>query len=134
MSRAGTYVRGSSPGIPPIEYPLKSDQIEKLDEPLNVLKKVPSNFVSVFDTCYFYNHMAGTAEVATYRIMEQLVQHLVGSMHLTYPPLCPHEKVSDREEDIWVEMPPLSIEKVVMQAHDMGFGEPLAFLDSLPEE
>jgi hypothetical protein len=134
MSRAGTYVRGSSPWIPPLEYPLNSEQITKLVEPLDVLKKVPSKFVPVFDTCYFYNNAAGTAEVATYQIMEQLVQHLVGSMHLTYPPLCRQEKVSDREEDIWVEMPPLSIEKVVMQARDMGFGEPLAFLDPLPEE
>lgn len=34
-----------------------------------------------------------------------------------------------REKDIWVEMPPLSTEKVVMQARDMGFGESLAFLE-----
>jgi hypothetical protein len=95
---------------------------------------VPLHSVPVFDTHYFYNHAAGTAEVATYQIMEQLVQQLVGSMHLTYLPFCQQEKVSGREEDIWIEMPPLSIEKGVMQARNMGFGEPLAFLDSLLEE
>jgi hypothetical protein len=133
MSRAGTYARGPSPWISPAEYPLNPEQITKLVEPVDVVKNV-SKFVPVFDTCYFYNNAAGSAEVATYRIMEQLVRHLVRSMHLTYPLLCRQEKVFDREEDIWVEMPPLSIEKVVMQAREMGFGEPLAFLDPLPEE
>ncbi len=134
MSRAGTYVPGASPWIPPIEYLFNSEPITKSVELPDDLKKIPSNFVPVIDTCYFYNNASGTAEVAIYQIMEQLVQHLVRSMHLTYPPFYPQENGVEQGEDIWVEMPPLSIEKIVMRARDMGFGEPLAFLDPLPEE
>lgn len=35
--------------------------------------------------------------------------------------------------ELWVDMPPLSTEKVVLQARDMGQGEPLAILDALSD-
>src|SRR5216684_2493012 len=135
MSRASAYARDESKLIPPVGYLLNSEPITTLVEPLSDVKNNPPNFAPIFDTCYFYNNLAGLAEVAVYQIKEQLVQHLFGSIHLTYASLYPWEQLeSDRKQDIWVEMPPLSTEKVVMRTCDMGFGEPLAILDPLSEE
>ncbi|SRR6266571_6212501 len=135
MSRAGLHIRDESRWIPPFEYPLDARPITILAEPLYTVENTPPKTEPVFDTCYFYNNRAGLVEMACYRITEQLIRQLSAIAHLTSASFYYWKQVElDRKQEIWVDMPPLSTEKAVMRARDMGFGEPLAILDPLPEE
>ena len=133
MSRASVYTSVESRSIP-TEYPLDTEPIKMWTESRSAIKN-NSLRECTFDTSYFCNNSAGLVEASIYRIIEQLARQLFASTHLVYTPCYAWGKLeTDRKQDIWVDMPPLSTEKVVMRAKDMGRGEPLAILDPLPEK
>lgn len=131
MSRASTYIYDETRFIP-TEYPMGFEPVKTWSETLNAdqttIPKVE------FDGWYF-NKLARSVEAAVYQIKEQFAQRPFASMSLTHVSSYIWEQMEPNlEQDIWVDMPPLSTEKVVMHVQDIGFGEPLAMLDLLPEE
>ncbi len=131
MSRASTYIYDETRFIP-TEYPMGFEPIKMWSETLSADKSATPKVV--FDGCYF-NKLARSVEAAMYQIKEQLVRQSLATISLTHVSSYMREQMElNLEQDIWVDMPPLSTEKVVMHVQDIGFGEPLAILDLLPEE
>lgn len=131
MSRTSTYAYDETRFIP-TEYPMGFEPGKMWSETLRTDKN--STPKVEFDGCYF-NKLARSVEASMYQIKEQLALQPFVAMSLTYVSSYTWEQMEpDREQDTWVDMPPLSTEKVVMHVQDMGFGEPLAILDPLPEE
>lgn len=131
MSRASTYIYDETRFIP-TECPMGFEPVKTWSEILSADQSSTSKVE--FDGCYF-NKLARSVEAAVYQIKEQFAQQPFVSISLMHVSSYIWEQMEpNREQDIWLEMPPLSAEKAVMHVQDMGFGEPLAMLDPLPEE
>lgn len=134
MSRASTYPYNENRCIF-TEFPLHSRPITMWTKTISDEKNAYSPISPMFDAYYFYNHQAGSADASFYILTQRLRQETLASLHLLYASFNGREQQnSNLDYDLWVDMSPLSIEKVVMRTQDMGQGKPLAILDPLPEE
>lgn len=82
-----------------------------------------------------YDTLDGQTRVmmaAFHEVAQRLSQATIASIHLTS--LSPFIQRHLQEQDIWVEMPPLSVRDVVMDVQRMGWGEPLPFPEEFTEE
>ena len=131
MSRASAYVQDESREIP-TQYPLASEPIEMWTKSQIDVENTFPKVMLAFDVCSFYKNMTDSVYSSIFYIKEQLGRQLLEGTHVIYTSFCDAERlIPNLEQDTWVDMPPLSIEKVVMQVKDMGYGEPLAILDPL---
>ncbi len=130
MSKASAYIQKENSEIP-TEYPLTSRPIEMLTKSQVYVASMSTKFAPAFDEYSLYTSPTGSVYASMYWLKEQLVT----ATYVVYTAfLMPQQLLLHAKQDVWVDMPPLSTEKVVMQAQDMGYGEPLAMLDPLPDD
>jgi len=70
--------------------------------------------------------------ISLQRVVRRLNQATVTSIRLIHSISFAQQKFE--EQDIWIDMPPLSVRNVVFNVERMGWGEPLPFPEEFAEE
>lgn len=133
MSRAAVYSYHHNPiyteiSTSPIVW---TEMLDSITYQSNVLSGNP--IIDEVNMFHFIDKEAGLIAAALYNI-EKFIQTSLVSKHLAQVSLSTDDKRDlDFENDIWVDMPPYSAQKVKMKARYMGHGKPLPLSDESEE-
>ena len=136
MSRAGTtFLQEKEENVlyklPPLSGTKWTEQISSVTTLGEV--QIPNTYDMVNLEAYdILDSQARAMVVSLHRVVRRLTQATVTSIRLIHS--IPFAEQKPQEQDIWIDMPPLSVRNVVFDVERMGWGEPLPFPEEFAEE